>query len=183
MSFLRGKRIAAFLASFLVLLAAETITTAQQPSSETKGELVSVQYDPQQNITKITLNPFILISRKQEELRLGAVTAYQGKAKTYPKEVALLFISLSSADTNKYESARKLTLTIDGERFPLGVMSHSKQAQKGIFIETMMLNIPTDLFLRLARAKTAAIKLGFTDVALTPAHFNILRVAVSYITE
>lgn len=166
-----------------VLLLTTQATLAQQAPVETKGEHVSVQYDQQQDVTKVTMNPFVLVSRKQEELRMGAVTAYQGKAKTYPKEIALLFMSLSAADTNKYESARKVSITIDGERLALGEASRSKQTQNGIFVEMLMLKISTDVFVRLSRAKSATIKLGFTQVPLTPAHFNILRVTVSYLTE
>lgn len=114
---------------------------------------------------------------------MGAVTAYKGKAKIYPKDIALVFMSLSSADTNKYESARRLTMLIDEERVALGEPSRSKQTQNGIFIEMMMLQIPTDVFVRLSRAKTASIKLGFTETPLTLDHFKILRIAVSYMTE
>jgi len=172
-----------FIAIVLVVVVNGRIATAQQSSPDAKGQLVNVHYDERQDITNITLNPFVLVSRKQEELRMGAVTAYKGKTKIYPKETALLFLSLSSADSNKYESARKLTLIIDGQRFPLGETSRTKQTQNGLFIDTMMLKIPTDLFVRLSRAKAASIKLGFTEVPLVAAHFNILRVAASYITE
>ena len=166
-----------------VAVAGHLQTSAQERSPDAKGELVNVEYDPGQDITKITLNPFVLISRKQEELRMGAVTAYQGKTKITPKEIALLFMSLSATDDSRYESARKLTLIINDEPFALGETSRSRQIQNGVFIDTMVLKISTDVFVRLAQAKTARVKLGMTEVALKPTHFDILRVAVSYMTD
>jgi hypothetical protein len=170
-------------AFFYSTAVAQQLPAQQENSTDARGELVSVEYDARQDITKITLNPFVLISRKQEELRMGAITAYQGKTKQTPKEVAVLFLSLSATDSNKYESARKLTFIIDDERIMLGETSRSRQIQNNIFADTMMVKISTEVFIRLSRAKTASIKLGLTEVALTEKHFNVLRVAVSYMTE
>lgn len=173
------------LASYFVLLVVLTALLSPPAirAQETQGELVKVQYDPQKDATQISLNPVILISRKHEELRLGAVTGYPGKTKVTPKEVVLVFVSLTAADVNKYESARKLTVIIGEQRLPLGETKRAKQTQNGVFIETMMIGIPMDLFLRLGRAKAVTLKLGFTEVALTPAQLTILRAAGSYMTE
>lgn len=150
---------------------------------ERKGELVKVEYDQDKDLTQISLNPIIIASRKFEELRLGAVSAYPGKVKTRPKEIALIFLSLSATDANKYESARKLTIVADGERIAIGEAQRTKQAQSGLFIESMMVSIPTDLFLRISWSKEVTLKLGFTEIALSPAHITILRAAASYMTE
>ncbi len=172
-------RLAIRLLVLLTIICSYTPTQAQ----ESKGELVRVDYDAQKDQTQISLNPVVLISRKHEELRLGAVTVYPGRVKVVPREVVLVFVSLTGAEVNKYESARKLTVIIGEQRLPLGESKRSKQLQDGLFIETMTLSIPMDIFLRMGRAKAVTLKLGFTEVPLTPAQLTILRAAGSYMTE
>jgi hypothetical protein len=152
-------------------------------TQQSQGELIKVVYDQQKDVTQVTLNPFILVSRKYEELRLGAVTGYQGKVKTKPKEVALIFMSITTSDVNKYETARKLIASVDGERLVFGPAQRSKQAQNGLFVESLMIALPTDDFLRICRAKAVTLKLGFTEVELSPAQITVLRAAASYMTE
>lgn len=151
-----------------------------RPEQDNKSEVVRVEYDGDKDLTKITLNPMILVSRKFEELRLGAMTSYRGKVKIQPKEVALIFISLTTADANKYEAARRLTATADGQRLTLGEARWSKQAQNGLFVESMLAVIPFDTFLRISRAKELTMKLGFTEVKLSTDHITMLRAAASY---
>lgn len=148
-----------------------------------KGELVKTEYDPKKNVTQITFNPITIASRKLEELRLGAVTGYPGKEKTRPKEIVLVFLALSPTEMNKYESARKLTVIADGERIALGETQRTSQAQGGLYIESLMITIPTDLFVRIVWSKELILKLGFTVVELSPAHITTLRAAASYMTE
>lgn len=97
-----------------------TVSLSPVLAQDTRSDRVTVEYDERNDITRISLNPMILASRKFEELRLGAVASYKGKVKIQPKEVALIFISLSASDENKYETARKLTVLADGERLALG---------------------------------------------------------------
>jgi hypothetical protein len=170
-----------------VLFTLLTLTFGGLPAAgitqDTKGELIKTEYDQQKDITQISLNPIVLASRKFEELRLSAVAAYQGKVKVRPKEIVLIFLSLSATEMNKYESARKLTFIADGHRIALGETQHSKQAQKGLFMESMMITIPTDVFLRVCWSKEVTMKLGFTEIELSPEHITILRAAASYMTE
>jgi hypothetical protein len=167
------------LSLFLTLVALRSAGEAQ----ETKGQLVKVEYDSNKDITQISLNPFILASRKHEELRLGAIAAYKGKVRVRPAEVTLIFLSLSASDTSKYESARKLTVTADGQHLALGEARYSKQAQNGLFVESLMIAIPIDVFLRVCGSKDVTMKIGFTEIELSPKQIEILRIAASYMTE
>ena len=165
--------------SFLTLISGTGVGLAQEPG----GKKINVEYDAQKDITKITLNPMILVSRKYEELRLGAMTSYQGKLKVEPKEAALIFVSLSAADVSKYESARRLTILADGQQLFVGETQWSKQTQNGVFMESMAAVIPFDIFLRASRAKEVTMKLGLTTVKLSPEHITMLRAAASYMME
>src|SRR6185436_11554635 len=100
-----------------------------------------------------------------------------------PKEVGLVFLSLSKTDENRYEVARKLVVVADGQRFNLGETRRSKQSQDGLFIETMTAAIPVDDFIVVSNAKQVKLKLGLTVVDLTSAQINALRVMASYISD
>jgi len=148
--------------------------------AQVSGQLVKTEYDTNKDVTQITLNPIILASRKLEELRLGAVTGYPGKVKSKPKEVALVFLSLSKTDESRYELARKLVVVADERKFDWGETQRSKQAQNGLFMETMTATIPVDDFIFVSNAKQVKIKLGLTAVELTTAQISALRVMASY---
>ena len=147
------------------------------------GQLIKAQYDANKNITQVTLNPIVLASRKFEELRLGAITGYPGKVKSTPKEIVLIFFSLSKNDENRYESARKLTVMADGRRFDCGETQRSKQTQDGLFIETMTIAIPFDHFLFFSNAKQVKVKLGLTELELSNTQITALKLLASYVVE
>jgi hypothetical protein len=165
-----------------LLLSIKAVGSSAVLAQETRGPL-KVEYNSQKDLTQITLDPFVLTSRKLEELRLGAVTGYPGKTKSQPKEVALIFLSLSPLESNKYEAARKLTITADGQRIVLGPMQYAKQSQNGLFIESMTTGIPFESFLRVCRSKEVRIKLGFAEVTLSPKQITLLQAFASYATD
>ena len=146
------------------------------------AQQVQVNYDEGKDLTTVVLNPFVLVSRRHEELRLSAMSSYKGKVKVRPKEVALVFISLSGSDVDRYATARKLTVTADAQTFALGETQHSKQSQKGVFIESMAAIVPFDTLLRIGNARNVTIKLGLTSVKLSSQHVTMLRAAASYMT-
>ena len=168
--------------AFIVFIAVSQVMPVAM-AQEAKQQQVKVEYDAAKDQTLISLNPFVLASRKFEELRLGAITGYPGRVKTKPKEVVLIFLSLSTSDASKYETIRKLTVTADGQKFLLGEASHAKQAQNNLFIETMSASMQMEDFLRICNAKRVTMKLGLTEVELTTEQIATLRMAASYMTE
>ena len=152
-------------------------------AQEAKDKSIHTEYNAENDVSQLTLNPIIIASRKFEELRLGAVAAYKGKVKTRPEAVALVFLSLSKSDVDKYEAARKLTIVADGQRFPFGEAQRSKQTTNGLFIETLTISIPIDVFLRVFRSKEVSLKLGITEVELSPAQIVIFQAFGSYATD
>ncbi len=166
------------LTTAVVMLSASSSLNAQ-----TNGQTVKVEYDSNKDITQISLNPFVLASRKLEELRLGAIAGYPGKVKSRPKEVLLMFFSLSSIEQNSYDPARKLSVFVDGNRLDWGETQRTKQAQNGLFIEIMMAKIPVDDFLQVSRAKQVKLRLGLTEVELTSSQIDLLRLMATYLTD
>jgi len=145
-------------------------------------ERIRTEYDESKDLTTITLNPLVLVSRRHEELRLGAVASYKGKGKGPPRAVTLIIISLSKFDSDRYATARKLTFTADGERLSLGQTQRTKQSQGGVFIESMAAEVPFDGFMKIARAKEVSLKLGLTEVRLPPEQITVMRAYAGYLT-
>jgi hypothetical protein len=145
--------------------------------------LIKTEYDEKKDFTQVTLTPIILASRKFEELRVGAVTGYPGKAKSKPKDIALVFLSLSKTDENRYETARRLLVTADERKFNWGETQRSKQAKDGLFIETLTTVVPVDDFLFLTNATKVKLRVGLTELELTSDQIKILRLLASYISE
>ncbi|CAN5761538.1 hypothetical protein BH20ACI3_BH20ACI3_25160 [soil metagenome] len=158
------------------------ISALASPGQTPEGQVspIRVEYDEKSDTRRVTLNPIILVSRRHEELRLGAFSSHQGKVPLTPKEVALVFLSLTTAATNKYESARQLTITADENRFGCGETQRTTQTEKGLFMETLMTVVPFETFVKIAQAKEVKLKLGITEVKLEPEHVLMLRAAASY---
>jgi len=173
-------------ARLLIILPALVIASifvAAAQTSDNRAKPVIVEYDEKSDTTKVTLNPIILVSRKQEELRLGAVASYRGKAQAQPTEVALVFLSLSAAGDNKYEFARKLTISADTQRFTCGEAQRSTQSQNGLFVESLVSVVSFDTFLKIVRSENVAMKLGITEIKLKSEQLMMLRAAASYMGE
>jgi hypothetical protein len=171
-------------ASLLLLLSLITSAASQSPATPSAaGQLIKVEYDSSKDLTQITMNPIVLASRRLEELRVGAIARYPGQKKTRPSEVLLIFFSLSHTDENRYEAARKLMLVADGKRLDLGETQRSKQSQSGVFIETMVARVPIDDFLLVSKSKQVKLKLGLTEIELSPAQINVLKLTASYLIE
>ena len=167
----------------LSLLCAIDVAAQTPQPLPTFEQLIKTEYDSNKDVTQISLNPFVLATSKLEELRLGVVSGYKGKTKTVPTDCLLFFFSLTKTDQNKYDPARKLTITADDQRLELGETNRSKQAQNGVFVESMLINVKMEDFLRISRAKTVKIKLGITEVNLTPEQIKLLKLTASYLTE
>ena len=156
---------------------------SQASLAQESAQLIKTEYDASKDLTQITLNPIILASKKFEELRLGAVTGYPGKVKSKPKEIALVFLSLSKTDENRYEASRKLSVIADEQHFNWGEAQGTKQAQSGLFLETMTASVPIDDFLFITKAKQVKLRLGLTEVELGAEQMSALRLLASYIVE
>lgn len=152
---------------------------ARAQSTEAAGK-VKVTYDQAQNVTRITLDPIILISRRHEELRLGVAAAHPGERRQTPAEVALVFVSLSATGDNRYENSRSLAVVADQERLALGETQRAATSQNSVAIETLSVAVPFDKFARIARAEKVQVKLGFTSLTLTPEQITSLRAAAAY---
>ncbi|CAN5792709.1 hypothetical protein BH18ACI4_BH18ACI4_08280 [soil metagenome] len=170
-----------FIPPLIIFSMSAPSSQAQTPEGQVSP--IKVEYDEKSDTTRVTLNPIILVSRRHEELRLGAFSSHQGKARATPKEVGLVFLSLTTEATNKYESARQLTIIADEERLRCGETRRATQTEKGLFVESLMTVVPFETFVKVARAKEVTVKLGVTEVTLKPEQVLMLRAAASYMGQ
>jgi hypothetical protein len=170
-----------FIAALIMCPMSDLAFPRQTPESQASP--VRAEYDEKSDTMRVTLNPIILVSRRHEELRLGVFSSHQGKAPAMPKEVALVFISLTASAANKYESARALTIIADGERFRWGETQRTTQTRDGLFMESLMTVVPFETFVKVAGAKEVTVKLGITEVKLKPAQVKMLQAAATYMGQ
>ncbi|MDQ3649668.1 MAG: hypothetical protein M3458_05185 [Acidobacteriota bacterium] len=181
----RRKKTVPFLQLMALLWACvfATVVAAGPAQEAAKPGEITTAYDQSSDTTKVMLQPTIIISRKREELRLGAVSVHHGRVIAKPNKVALVFVSLSVEGGNRYESARKLTIVADGRRFALGETQRTMQSGNGVFIESMTAVVPYEIFSQTAYAKKVSVKLGLTEFELNSDHTKMLRAAASYMTQ
>lgn len=160
----------------LLLLCAFAVGAAPPLAAQEGGPgEIKVEYRQGEDTTTITLNPLVLAARKQEELRMGAAYSYRGKTATRPDALALIFVSLSATDPNKYETANKLTIVADGRTYQLGPAKRTTQTQGGVTLELLVVGVPFDPFLQIAYAKDVTIKLGLTEIKPSADALGALR--------
>lgn len=177
----RGFGLSVSLLLLLALVAGASAQTSTTTTPSPPGGAVKVEYDEKENRTRITLNPIILVSRRHEELRLGAVASRPGKeAAAPPQEVTLIFLALSKSQPDRYAATHQLTILVDGVRLAQGETQRATQTRGEVFIETMLATLPWEAFRRLANARTATLKLGLTEIKLTPPQITLLRATASY---
>lgn len=167
----------------LLLLCARPLDltgVAQDTTAAAKPGEIKVVYDGPNDLTKVMLNPMIVASRKHQELRLGAFSSSKGKAVVRPKEIALVFVALSVSQGEGYENARRLTVTADARKFPFGGMQRSVQTVNGVSAESLVMAVSYETFLEIVHAKKVSLKIGLTEVELSPEHIKTLRAAASY---
>jgi hypothetical protein len=124
----------------------------------------------------------IPLANMQEFLTLFAGFTHRGQRLTAPPETVKLAFQ-SQARTWRFADAPELYGIVDGERVALGRMSNSRQDLGAEHIEILRLSVPTSTFLKLARAKTADIRVGTKEVRLTAQHLAALAALADSFTK
>lgn len=115
----------------------------------------------------------IHFAHMQEFLIMLAGFTHPGQRLTKtPATVRLAF--RSQARTWRFSSGDELLAIIDRDRVNFGTMAYSRQDLGAGRVETLRLDIPTRAFLKLARAKTAELRIGNKEISLAAPHLAAL---------
>jgi hypothetical protein len=97
-------------------------------------------------------------------LYVTAAFLYYGKASFPPKLIMISFSRINTEEPRflKQAGERELTLNVDGELMKLGSMNSVKEIVIGysLFEQGLMLPLPYETFIKIAKAKKADAKIG-----------------------
>ena len=160
---------------------------AQSPSPPSPG--VFTEYDRFKDETTVgvstTLESYtveIPSAKMQEFILMAAAFTHPGQRRIVtPKTVRLAF--QSQARGWRFSEGAELRGIIDGAIINFGRMSYSRQDLGAGRVEVLRLDIPVPTFLKLARSKTAELRIGNKELRLGPPHLATLAALADQLTD
>jgi hypothetical protein len=120
-------------------------------------------------------------AKMQEFLLLVAGFTHQGQRLTVTPAVMRLAFQ-SQARGWRFNEGTELRGIIDGARIDFGRMSYSRKDLGAGHVEILRLDIPVRTFLKLARSKTAELRVGSKELKLGPQHLAALALLAGQLT-
>ncbi len=159
---------------------------SQDPAFPEKDRKVTTVYDDKTDTTVVRFGPMHLMNFstgsphsyaiEDGELRLSAFFTYKGKNFVKPKSIGLIFLSVNRP-ANRWELSKQRDLDItadDGQWNIPNVQIVDSKIGNNLFIESLGVSIPCEVFLRIANAKKVKLRLGGRRFDLTKEHFATL---------
>lgn len=145
-------------------------------SAQTKrdGELV-IEYDRFKDSTLVSTAPMWLYWKHPEGLRFSAMSSYDGRTPTAPKNLLWVFIYMSPVDNERFKLNHGLIVLADGERFKLEKSTWKKSHNLGLIFEEVPTLISFEDCLRISKAKKVEMQFGDLEFELKPEHLKSLR--------
>ncbi|MGH9840490.1 MAG: hypothetical protein ACREEM_17060 [Blastocatellia bacterium] len=155
---------------------------AQEKRQETTESLIEKKYDRFKDETTIKLKPQKIreIAKPREELSLSAEATHKGERLVRPKEVYLIFDSVS--ENYLYHNKAEVVFIVDGKRIEAGE-AYLMKAFPTTDLEkvSLKLTVPFDRFSEVANGKSVELRLRKTEVALTGTTLAAIRAFASVI--
>lgn len=166
----------------LVFLIGSThFVAGQDRKREEKGaasveQTIEQKYDKFKDETTVKLKPQKIreIAKPREELSLSVEATYKGERPLRPKEVFLIFDSIS--EKYIYRDEAEVLFVVDGKRIEAGE-AYAVTSFPGVTFEkvALKLTVPFDRFAEIANGKMIEMRLGKTEVTLTPSTIAAMR--------
>lgn len=159
-----------------------------QASTAAPATGIVIDYDRFKDETSVAISTMlenytvdIPFSRMQEFILLVAGFNYQGQRLTVtPTTMRLAF--QSQARGWRFSEGAELRGIIDGARIDFGRMSYSRKDLGAGHVEVLRLDVPVRTFLKLARSKTAELRVGSKELKLGPQHLAALAMLADQLT-
>lgn len=142
---------------------------------------VEEQYDKMGDKTTVKFHPILVKEFPSREIGIFADFSYPGHDFSKPAKITLGFVHAALSETlnSNFSSGRDLTLIIGGEQIPLGQMAYKNKEESGlrgkIQLETMSVELQPSVFVRLANASQATVRLGQTEFTLGDKQLKALQ--------
>lgn len=160
----RSTLIAALGVAGALLLLSSPLSSQRAGISQRSGRpVIQARYDSGSDRTVVTLLP---VGGTQVLIQVGAAYECPGRANCVPAVVSVLL--LAESPRPQYDGVRELTLAVDGAAPAQVLPAYQAQGSpRGDVLEMVAWQLPTDEFLKLARAGEVAYTLGPTSAVLT----------------
>jgi hypothetical protein len=136
-----------------------------------------VEYDRFKDETRVSVGWFIPDSRTVE---IEAYYFFKGKQPTETvAEIYFVLRTYSRSGDWRFLNNRTLYGTVDGERLDFGEGRRSSHIEPHILSESLRFSIPTEMFKRIASAKSAEFKIAAVEFALNGEHLAAFRDLIS----
>jgi len=155
----------------------------QEKRQEIAEQLIEKKYDRFKDETTIKLKPQKLreIAKPREELSLSVEATHKGERLVRPKEVMLIFNSVS--ENYIYHDEADVFFIIDGKRIEAGA-AYAKDdlLSPNLIKKTLTATVPLETFLAIANGKAVEMKLGRAELRLSDNVISALRAFSNAIT-
>jgi hypothetical protein len=156
---------------------------AQEKGKGTNESLIEKKYDRFKDETTVKLKPQKIreIAKPREELSLSVEATHKGERAAQPKEVVLVFDSVS--ENYIYHRESEVAFIIDGKRMNAGTaLQMGGFPTPNLERATLKLTLPFDKFSEIAKSKSVELRLGKTEMTLTESALAAMRAFASAIT-
>ncbi|MCI0554515.1 MAG: hypothetical protein L0287_26500 [Anaerolineae bacterium] len=155
----------------------------QDKRTDSTGQLIERKFDRFKDETTVKLKPQKIreIAKPREELNLSVEATYKGERAVQPKEVVLVFDSVS--ENYIYHRESEVAFIIDGKRMNAGTaLQMGGFPAPNLERTTLKLTVPFDKFSEITKGKSVELRLGKTEMTLTESALAAMRAFASAIT-
>jgi hypothetical protein len=170
-----------------MLFAVSWRAAAQDPAFPEKDRKITTVYNEKTDTTVVRFGPMHIINFKtgspfsyaieDGELRLSGFFTYKGKAFAKPESIGLIFLSVNEPP-NRWELSKQKDLEITGDDAQWSITTvhvvESKQSGN-LFIESLGVSLPCEMFAKMAHAKKVKLRLGDRKFDFTKEQSTTLR--------
>ena len=168
------------IASALLAPVCLTTSASQEPGPSAQARLQDAQpkvekkFDSARNETTVGIKMLLIRGTETEKIVITAEATYATESpKKHPEDVVFIISALSTS--YRYPDINQLIITCDGKRLsPILLLNLDKRPAEPLFLETLGTRMKYDVFMKLAKAKSAQLEFGDTSLVLTDSHLALL---------
>jgi len=173
--------------ALLLVIASSLCAHAQDSAFPEKDKKVTSVYNDKTDTTVVRFGPMHVINFKtgspfsyaneDGELRLSGFFTYKGRTLIKPESIGLVFTSVNVLSSRWELSKQKdVEITTDGGHWNIpDVKVLNSQKDTSLIFESLGVAIPCEVFVKIANAKKAKVRLGDRQFDLVKEHFGALR--------
>lgn len=148
-----------------------------ESGGEASAEITD-KYDRFRDITVVSTSK-MLVRGVKRSIRAQAHYSFPGDKQKQPEKITLsLFIGAANPVLNEDDVG--LNFLVDNGRLPLGDMKLAEEKGKSVVKQTLTVQVPYEVFVRIAAGKKVEFQVGTLEYRLEEVHLQAFRNLLSY---